>query len=135
MGLRAIPPTTQGGIKHDTGKLRYDLIPPYPMALVAEVYTIGARKYADRNWEKGIAWARIFRALLGHAWAWFLGEKHDPKDGQHHLASVVWCALALMEFEVTHKELDDRPLYPALLTEMNKLRAKYAEKEEKNGTK
>lgn len=96
------------GIKRDRGKLRFDLIPVKPLFKVAEVYTIGAVKYDDRNWEKGIKWGRIFAAMLRHAWNWWRGEKLDPEDGQHHLASVVWCALTLMEFEETHPELDDR---------------------------
>jgi hypothetical protein len=34
--------------------------------------------------------------------------RNDPEDGQHHLASVAWCAMALIELEETHPELDDR---------------------------
>src|SRR3990167_10964079 len=82
---------------------------PRSLSHVAEVYTIGAKKYADRNWEKGLQWGRVFSALLRHAWAWWWGEQKDPVDGQRHLASVCWCALALMEYEDTHPELDDRP--------------------------
>jgi hypothetical protein len=98
------------GRKDDTGKARFDLLPVKPLFKVAEVYTIGAKKYDDRNWEKGIKWGRIFAAMLRHAWNWWCGEKLDPEDGQHHLASVAWCALTLMEFEETHPELDDRPV-------------------------
>jgi hypothetical protein len=75
---------------------------------VVRVYTIGAKKYADRNWEKGLLWGRVFKALVSHAFKWWLGETHDQKDGQHHLASVVWCALTLMEYEETCPDLDDR---------------------------
>lgn len=95
-------------VKYDDDKLRFDLIPVLPLEEVALVYTIGARKYADRNWEKGLKWGRIFSAMMRHAWAWWRGEIRDPQDGQHHLASVVWCAMALMEYENTHRELDDR---------------------------
>lgn len=95
--------------KDDDGKLRYDLLPIGPLAEVAKVYTIGARKYADRNWERGLRWGRVYAALQRHANAWWRGEKLDQQDGQHHLASVVWCALALMEYENAHPELDDRP--------------------------
>jgi hypothetical protein len=99
----------QEGRKDDTGKERFDLIPTYPLFKLAEVYTMGAKKYADRNWEKGIAYGRIFAALMRHAWKWWRGETTDPIDGQHHLASVAWSAFALMEYERTHPELDDRP--------------------------
>ena len=97
------------GRKDDTGKLRFDLLPVGPMIKVVEVYTIGAAKYDDRNWEKGIQWGRIFAAQQRHGWKWWGGEQRDLIDGQHHLASVVWTALALMEYEETHPELDDRP--------------------------
>lgn len=96
------------GMKKDAGKLRYDLIPVRPLAEVARVYTIGAAKYEPRGWEKGMAWGRIWGAMLRHSMRWWGGEKFDPVDGQHHLASVAWCALALMEYEETHPELDDR---------------------------
>ena len=96
------------GKKHDLGKMRYDLIPAYPMERLAEVYTIGAAKYGDYNWLKGMKWGRIFAAMMRHAWAWWRGEACDQVDGQHHLASVVWCAMALMEYE--HRDIgeDDR---------------------------
>ena len=103
---------TEGGRKDDADKLRYDLIPAYPLARLAEVYTIGSRKYSDENWRKGISYKRIFGAMMRHAWAWMAGQTLDPNDGQHHLASVAWCAFALMEYEFTHKEFDDRAVYP-----------------------
>ncbi len=96
------------GRKDDTGKLRYDLIPTGPLGQLAEVYTIGAKKYSDRNWEQGLSWGRLYAALQRHANAFWRGEQRDPMDGQHHLASVAFCAFALMEFERTHPELDDR---------------------------
>lgn len=101
------PAPKTGGRKDDQNKLRFDLIPVRPMELLAEVFMIGARRYADRNWERGLAWGRVYGALQRHAHAWWGGEQRDP-DGQHHLASVAWCALALMEYERTHPELDDR---------------------------
>ena len=100
--------SSASGTKHDDNKLRYDLIPPGPLAELARVYLIGASKYGDRNWEKGLSWGRVFAAMMRHAWGWWAGEKHDLIDKQHHLASVAWCAFALMEYEETHPELDDR---------------------------
>jgi hypothetical protein len=97
------------GRKDDAGKLRYDLIPLYPLSLVAEVYTIGAKKYNDWNWSNGLSWTRLFAALLRHLFDfWLKRESRDPKDGQHHLASVVFYAFALMDHEIHHPKLDDR---------------------------
>jgi hypothetical protein len=96
------------GRKDDDGLLRWDLLPVESLRKVVEVYTIGAKKYAPHNWRQGLAFGRLFSAMMRHAWAWWGGERNDQKDGQHHLASVAWCALALMEMEETHPGLDDR---------------------------
>jgi len=97
------------GAKNDAGKLRFDLIPVRSLEEVAGLYTMGAKKYADRNWEKGLSWSRCFAAMMRHAWAFWRGETFDKEDGQHHMASVAWYALAFIEYEYTHPELDDRP--------------------------
>ena len=86
---------------------RYDLIPSRPLREVARNYGIGASKYADRNWEKGVDWSLCFAALNRHLWAWWEGEQID-EAGFHHLSAVVFHAFALMEYERTHPELDDR---------------------------
>lgn len=100
----------QAGRKDDTGKLRVDLIPVRPLLDLAQVYTIGAAKYGDRNWEAGIAWSRIYGAMLRHAFRFWSGQDIDEEDGQKTLASVAWCALTLLEYARTHPELDDRPV-------------------------
>ena len=96
------------GGKKGTALARFDLIPAHPLWELAELYGIGARKYEDRNWERGYAWSLSFAALMRHAWQFWNGEDRDP-EGQLHLASVAWHALSLMEFMRTHPELDDRP--------------------------
>lgn len=91
---------------------RFDLIPPGPLWQLAEHYGRGAEKYADRNWERGVDWSLAFAALQRHAWAWWNGEDDDPETGSHHLACVAWHAFALLEYQRTHPELDDRPERP-----------------------
>jgi len=100
----------KGGRKNDDGKLRYDLISTVGLRRLAEAYTIGANKpgYGDNNWRKGLRWGRLFASLMRHAWAWWTGERDDPADGQHHLASVAWIAFALMEYEECGIGEDDR---------------------------
>lgn len=95
--------------KYDGAKPQYQLIPAHPLDELARVYTLGATKYAPRNWEGGFAYGRVFAAMMRHAWAWWRGEERDPEDGQPHLASVAWCAFALMEFQRTKRGDDDRP--------------------------
>lgn len=94
--------------KDDAGKLRYDLIPPEALDAVAGVFSIGATKYGARNWEKGMSWGRVFAAMMRHAWAWWRGEERDPQDGQHHLDSVIWCAMVLRTYVARGVGTDDR---------------------------
>lgn len=88
-----------GGRKDDAGKLRFDLIPPHALEALAYVYTIGAAKYGDNNWLRGIDRGRILAAMYRHINHWQKGVTVDPDDGQHPLASVAWCCFALMEYE------------------------------------
>lgn len=107
----AVPSGSEVGVKFDNGKPRFDLIPPEALFGLAELYRIGAEKYADRNWENGMSFSRLFGAMQRHAWAFMSGEDYATDDGQHHLLSVAWCALSLYTYwcRGLDKEFDDRP--------------------------
>ena len=102
------------GVKYDSEKIRMDLIPPEALQAIAERFTIGAKKYGDRNWENGIGYSRIYGAVLRHLVAWFSGEDRDPETpegiGDSHL-DAAFCNLAMLSTfarrGMTH--LDDRP--------------------------
>jgi hypothetical protein len=83
------------------------LLPRRPLIALAHVFQIGADKYAPRGWEAGMEWSRVVDPLFRHLLKWLSGEKYDPVDGQHHLASVIWACMVLMEYEETHPELDN----------------------------
>lgn len=106
-GIEVGIPTGEGN-KDDSDKLRYDLIPPETLEALAWILTFGAKKYGDRNWEKGMKWGRPFAALMRHMWAWWGGYNLDPETGKSHL----WHALACLAFLVTFEErgigTDDR---------------------------
>jgi len=97
------------GDKHDLGKLRYDLVAPEGLKGLVEVLTFGATKYADRNWEKGLAWGRVFAALMRHMWAWWNGESIDPETGLSHLHHAACNIHFLQTYETRHTGTDDRP--------------------------
>jgi hypothetical protein len=96
------------GVKFDSGKNRLDLIPAYPLEQLGLIYTFGANKYADHNWRKGMAWSRIFGAIMRHLWAFWRGEDLDPESGLPHVAHACWGCFTLLEFMQTRKTLDDR---------------------------
>src|SRR6266705_1307416 len=85
----------------------YYLIPREPLGEIARVFQIGAEKYEVRDWEKGLPSSDVVDRIFKPSGCWSRGEKFDPEDGQHNLASVAWAALVLMEFEKTHPEMDD----------------------------
>lgn len=76
------------GMKFDTNKLQYRLIPPETTKALAEVLTYGAQKYAPDNW-KYVAPDRYMDALFRHLEAYRSGEEKDPESGLHHLAHVL----------------------------------------------
>lgn len=96
------------GCKFDLGKSRYDLIPPNPLEELARVYTYGAKKYDDNNWRKGLKWGRVFGAIMRHLWRFWWGEDFDKESGLPHLSHAAWGCFTLLEYMITHKELDDR---------------------------
>ena len=108
MATTSTTTTNARGIKYDEGKLRYDLIPTYPLATLAAVYTKGAEKYEANNWRKGLEWNRVFAALQRHAWAYWSGEGKDEETGLHHLAHAAWCCLTLIEYARMGTGLDNR---------------------------
>lgn len=114
------------GLRFNEGKIRYDLLPFDAIEALAQHYTIGAQKYADRNWEKGFAWMTCFASLMRHLALWLMGEDYDvgpngewgpyPDDaelnmkwtGSLHITCVMWNAAALTAFTLRKSGTDDR---------------------------
>lgn len=98
------------GTKLDTGKARMDLIPPEVPFALAEVLGFGAFKYADRNWEKGMKWGRVFAALMRHLWAWWGGQGPTAKNfvfgdlDEETKFSHLWHALCCVSFLVAYEQ-------------------------------
>lgn len=88
---------------------RFELIPPRALEQVAVVYGVGADKYEDRNWERGVDWSLMFGAMMRHMWLWWAGETDDVESGLNHLAHAAFHVLGLMQLTETHPGLDDRP--------------------------
>lgn len=101
--------TDGAGVKYDTGKERFDLLPPDALLELVRVYTYGAEKYKPRNMERGMYWGRVFAALMRHLWKWWGGEEKDRESGLHHLAHAGWGCLTLLSYSLRklHK-FDDR---------------------------
>lgn len=100
-----------GGARWNAGKARWDLLPFDALVEVVSVYTKGADKYKDRNWEKGMSWGICIAATFRHFTSWLLGETNDKETGCNHLAHAVWNLLALLTYQLRGmNEFDDRKL-------------------------
>jgi len=94
--------------KHDDGKTPMNLLSREALEQIAMVMAFGKDKYAAHNWRKGFQWSRPLSAAMRHIMAFNDGEDKDPESGLSHLAHAACCIMFLLEFEKTHKELDDR---------------------------
>ncbi len=99
---------SEKGIKYDNNKLRYDLLPSYPLEQLVKVYTYGAQRYTDNNWRKGLKWSRVFAAIMRHLWSWWKDEDNDPESNISHLAHAAWGCFTLLEYTQNKKRFDDR---------------------------
>ena len=108
-------PVLTEGMKFDGDKPMTELYPVDAYMGTCRGLTYGAKKYAPRNWEKGIKFGRVFGALLRHLFAWWKGEDVDPESGLHHLDHA-GCCLAFLQQYTTQREryaaFDDRPTRP-----------------------
>jgi 5'(3')-deoxyribonucleotidase len=96
------------GLRYNEGKTRFDLMEPYALEQLAKVFTIGAKKYADHNWLKGMAWSKVKASLDRHLNAFAQGVDYDPETGLHHMAHVAWNAMALVSYYKHYPQGDDR---------------------------
>ena len=76
---------TGGEREASSGKGRFDLIPAYPLLRLAQHYENGAKKYADRNWEKGLPLGRFLDSAERH-----INQFKDGDRSEDHLAAVLW---------------------------------------------
>ena len=90
------------GMKYDGDKLRWDLLAWDAIEAIVDVYTYGAKKYADNNWQL-IDKERYFAALCRHLVAHRKGEKVDAESGRSHLAHAAWNAITLLWFEMNEE--------------------------------
>jgi hypothetical protein len=90
----------QVGIKFDSEKPDYSLLPPHALDELVKVLTMGKVKYSRENWrllEDGEN--RYFAAAQRHLWALRKGETYDPESGLHHAAHAAACVLFLIELQ------------------------------------
>lgn len=98
------------GLRYNSGKVKFGLIPGHWTRVLAQILTVGAKKYAPRNWEKGLVHSEILDSLHRHLDSFLKGERYDPETKCHHLGHVAWNALALMTMDLKNLGTADLPM-------------------------
>mgnify|MGYP000248982373 CR=1 FL=1 len=98
--------------KHNQGKTRYSLLSVPAIKQMADVMTIGAAKYGDRNWEIGRNFTDYYDAAQRHMQAWLNREDGDSESGINPLAHAACNLMFLLHFQSDpdrYGSFDDRP--------------------------
>lgn len=99
-------------LRYDDGKSRVDLIDPNFILALGDHYQRGAKKYAERNWEKGMLFSRCYASAQRHLLAFWSGEDTDAETGTLHVVAVAWNMAAIhhyMNDPALREKFDDRP--------------------------
>ena len=99
-GQRTVSKT--GGLREPKPE-RFDLMSLVALYKEARHYGNGAKKYGDRNWQKGVNYSTCVNAIMRHALKYMLFGNRD----EDHLSAIRWNAGALAEYEITYPELND----------------------------
>lgn len=96
-------------------KPRPELISPWAIIRIGNWLKLGAKKYGEGNWTKGMPFMRVIASLIRHTISYMLGKKKED-----HLAAIATNAIFLMHYEemiklgILPSDLDDRGKYWAL---------------------
>jgi len=90
-------------------KPRPDLISPFAEERQGHWLRMGAAKYAERNWERGMPFSRCVASLKRHVMCYQQGKRDED-----HLAAIMFNAMALIHYE----EMIERGVLPASLNDM-----------------
>lgn len=101
--------TDGGGLRYNDGKVPISLVPPSAIRAIARVFGYGAKKYAPRNWERGMKWTIPYECAMRHLLAWMDGEENDKESGLPHLEHAICNLAILIEYQKTYRQGDDRP--------------------------
>lgn len=85
----------EGGAEREVieGRGRFDLIPPELILALAIHYENGAKKYADRNWEKGIPFSSLMNSTKRH-----INKLEFGLRDEDHICAAIWNLAAMLTF-------------------------------------
>ena len=93
-------------VKHDSNKLRMDLVDPLLDMEVAKILGFGADKYEANNWKTSIGTedhepfkTRVMAAALRHISDYRLGNKIDEDSGMQHLSHAICNLMFILRYD------------------------------------
>ena len=96
------------GVKFDSNKPQWSLLPFEALEEVVEVLTFGAQKYAPDNWKYvPDADARYMDAAFRHMAQYMQDERYDDETGNNHLAHAICCLLFKLWFDKQEENMYD----------------------------
>lgn len=116
------------GAQRDTsiGKGRYDLISPISIKRLAIVMEKGAKKYDERNWEKGMPLTRFLDSAKRHIDQYLEGLRDED-----HLGHAMFNIMACIHIE----EMINRGLLPEDLNNLPSYMPKQKNQDKQKGKK
>jgi hypothetical protein len=88
------------GLKYDSDKPRWDLLPLSLIEETVQVLTFGAKKYGPNNWKQvQDGFDRYYSALMRHIVAYKNGELYDQESKLSHLAHAMCNLIFLSELQ------------------------------------
>lgn len=97
------------GVKRDTGKHQWHLLPLAILRGVVDVLMFGAKKYAPNNWRLGMPWSQVYNAAMRHLITfWEDRNDLDPETKLHEIDHAICCLLFLRHYTLHFPHLDDR---------------------------
>lgn len=85
-------------------------IPPEFILGMAEVLTIGEKKYGKNNWKKGNFTDVPYDSAMRHILAWQSGDSLDEESGCNHLFHAAVNLMMMWYYEQNFPEMDSRKM-------------------------
>lgn len=105
------PATKTGAVREALGIPYTRHIPLEAVAAAAASLEYGAKKYSDRNWEKGLPWQQMIDSLKRHIEDFERGRDYDDgEDGSdlHQVCMIMASAMILSASVIRGIGVDDR---------------------------
>lgn len=109
-GKLVLKPKPEKGVKLDSDKDDWSLLPYDALEEIVKVLMFGAKKYSPDNWRVVPSWRkRYFSALMRHVVKWFYGnEKKDAESGLSPLAHAACCVLFLLAKDIEQRKTEEK---------------------------